>query len=439
MAKRITESTLRRARSQGVPYLGVVPGLYLYLHEQRNTFRMHFREPESGKARNLTLGVHDFKEQEGRLTEAGALQIFAEKKRQLERGVNPIAEVRREAERKRAAEAGTVPKAMRLFLTRDQRKNRGFKSTAAMLGFKLDKDKLEDIPVKGSPADRWGHLHINALGRSHINDLLDEILDRDAPQMARVMFRCLRRMFNFLVERGVLEQSPMRGMREPAEAVVRDRVLTDEEISSAWSRSAELGYPFEPMFKLMLITGQRRDEVAGMRYSELKEGVWTLPASRTKNKREHVVPLPKLALDIIEDVKSPSSEFMFSTTGKTAASGFSRAKHKLDGLMRQDLPKLEPWRLHDLRRTAASGMARVGVNLPIIEKTLNHVSGSFAGIVGVYQRHSFHEEKRHGLEAWSKFLVTLVTPTPDNVVALLVQGAKRRVPVARGTRKRSSR
>jgi integrase len=187
-----------------------------------------------------------------------------------------------------------------------------------------------------------------------------------------------------------------------------------------------LGYPFEPMFKLMLITGQRRDEVAGMRHAELKDGVWTLPVARTKNKREHVVPLPQLALDILAEVKSPSKEFVFSTTGKTAASGFSRAKHKLDGLMKEDLPKLEDWRLHDLRRTAASGMARVGVNLPVIEKTLNHVSGSFGGIVGVYQRHSFHDEKKQALEVWSKFLLTLVTPAPDNVVPLPVKGAKRR-------------
>ena len=157
-----------------------------------------------------------------------------------------------------------------------------------------------------------------------------------------------------------------------------------------------------------------------------------LPSARTKNSKEHEIYLADAAIDVIKSVPRVKNRagYVFSVTGETPPSGFSRAKSRLDRLMlsyardeareRGEDPDgvlLEPWRLHDLRRTVASGMARLGIALPVIEKCLNHISGSFAGIVGVYQRHSFADEKRAAFEAWAK-----------HVEAIIRKGAARRGP-----------
>src|SRR5262249_7354416 len=134
-----------------------------------------------------------------------------------------------------------------------------------------------------------------------------------------------------------------------------------------------------------------------------------------KNDQGHEVPLSTAAMEIIEKLPAriKASSFVFSTTGETPVSGWGRAKHKLEAAAGFD-----GWWIHDLRRTVASGMARLGISLPVVEKVLNHSSGSFAGIVGVYQRHEFADEKRAALEAWGRFVVQLVSGTPPNVISL---------------------
>jgi integrase len=154
-----------------------------------------------------------------------------------------------------------------------------------------------------------------------------------------------------------------------------------------------------------------------MRWSELhlEKREWLIPGERTKNGEPHSVPLSNAALSIIQGLPRKFSRlgFVFTTNGESHVSGYSRAKAALDKLMIAEVlienpdTKLAPWRFHDLRRTVASGLARLGVSLPVIEKALNHSSGTFAGVVGVYQRHSFAEEKRSALEKWSQFVLSL--------------------------------
>ena len=147
--------------------------------------------------------------------------------------------------------------------------------------------------------------------------------------------------------------------------------------------------------RLLILTGQRRGEVAGMEWSELdfEKRLWTLPRERVKNDRRHEVPLSPQAIVALEGLPRVSDRFVFSLNATSPINGFGKDKERLD-----DLSGMADWVLHDLRRTVASGMARLGVSLAVIEKVLNHVSGSFAGIVGVYQRHEFAEEKRQALE-----------------------------------------
>jgi integrase len=157
--------------------------------------------------------------------------------------------------------------------------------------------------------------------------------------------------------------------------------------------------------------------VASLSWQELgrREQLWTLPSHRAKNKKPHLVPLSPAAIEILDEVAGastwPSEGLVFSTTGKTSPSGFSKAKRKLDEYMitaAASGAERQPWRLHDLRRTVATGLQRLGARFEVTEAVLNHVSGSRGGIAGVYQRHDWAEEKRSALNAWCKHVNLVV-------------------------------
>jgi integrase len=194
----------------------------------------------------------------------------------------------------------------------------------------------------------------------------------------------------------------MIGLAKPKAPASRARVLSDDEIRTFWTATEALGEPFAPLFRLLLLTGQRLNEVAGMRRAEIEGDVWRIPASRAKNHREHFLPLGALARAIIAE--APGDDLVFSTTGRTAVSGFSKAKARLDALMGE----VAPWRLHDLRRTMAMNLAALGVAPVVTEKALNHVSGVSGGLVGVYQRFDYAAEVRAAVEAWEKRLEEIV-------------------------------
>jgi integrase len=224
-------------------------------------------------------------------------------------------------------------------------------------------------------------------------------------------------MFNWAVARDIIASSPTAGIKPPSPERSRDRTLSDAELRLVWEAASTIGYPFGILVQLLIVTGQRRGEVAGMKWDEvdLTGRIWTLPRERVKNNQMHVVPLSKAAAAIVEAAPRIEGPFVLTTTGATHAAGYAKGKQRLDALLPADMPA---WRLHDLRRSVASGMARLGINLPVIEKVLNHSSGSFAGIVGVYQRHDFAEEKCRALEAWGKHVMRIVADHPvANIVA----------------------
>jgi integrase len=173
------------------------------------------------------------------------------------------------------------------------------------------------------------------------------------------------------------------------------------------------------VFKLLLLTGQRREEAGGMRWAEvdLDAGTWTIAKERAKNGKAHLVDLSREAerlLDPLGDAaaarRAADGEFVFSCTGITPVSGFSKAKARIDGRMKALLgEKFQPWRTHDLRRTAASGMAALGFQPHIIERVLNHVSGAQGGLVGVYQRHEYRGERKAAIMAWGAHVTDIVS------------------------------
>jgi integrase len=236
-------------------------------------------------------------------------------------------------------------------------------------------------------------------------------------------FAHARKFFNWCVENAYLEVSPCSGMKGPPAFKARDRWLNDDELRLVWRASSDLAAPFGAFIKMLILTGQRRDEVARMAWSEidLERAEWTIPAERCKNGKAHVVDLSPPAIELIR-AQGRTGELLFTTTGSTPISGFAKVKRRLDeiveakraeGAKALGLPApsdpIPAWRVHDLRRTAATGMARLGNPPWVVEAVLNHISGVRGGLVAVYQHYEHRPERRAALRGWAEHVLAVVT------------------------------
>ena len=255
---------------------------------------------------------------------------------------------------------------------------------------------------------RWKRRDIRDIGRKDIVEALDAIMERGAPIAANNALAAIRKFFNWCFERGVIAVSPCNGIKKPAKSQTRDRVLSDEELRAIWRASDTIGYPYGALVQLLMLTGQRRTEVATMRWRDidLPSGVWTIPAELTKNGKPHLVPFSTLALARLASLPRLHELFVFPARGneKSTFSGFSKLKAKTDRLS-----QVQGWTLHDLRRSAATHMGRLGVAPHVVERILNHESGSFRGVAGVYNRFQYLPEMREGLERWARHVEELVS------------------------------
>jgi integrase len=210
---------------------------------------------------------------------------------------------------------------------------------------------------------------------------------------------------SWALDRGMIDLNPIAGLKPPHKEKARERVLSDLELASLMAVADIEGYPFGYAIKLLVLTGQRRSEVAEMKWLEIDlEGrTWTIPGSRSKNGHAHEVPLSAAAINVIRSLpRFLNSEYVFTTTGRSPISGFGRAKNRFD-----DVLGFAEWRTHDLRRTTASGMARLGVGPHVIEKVLNHKTGIISGVAAVYNRYAYENEKREALERWAIHISSL--------------------------------
>jgi integrase len=265
----------------------------------------------------------------------------------------------------------------------------------------------------------WAEKRIGDVTKRDVLDVLDAIKAAGHPAAAIRTRAVLSKFFAWCKGRDLLRVSPCDGIESASSsAPASDRILDDAEIKKFWKACDATPYPFGPMFKLLLLTGCRREEIAALQESEidLEARTLTLAPNRTKNGRKHAVHLSDLAMAIIENMPTVKNDagYLFSTNGRTFATGYSKAKTALDKAM----GPMPAWRLHDLRRTMVSGMARIGVALPVVERCVNHISGSFAGIVGVYQRHDFAKETAAAFGAWALHVEGVATGKPANVVPM---------------------
>jgi integrase len=276
---------------------------------------------------------------------------------------------------------------------------------------------------------------------SDIVELIDEIGERSASAALKA-YKALRMIYGYASDKErrhmPAASSPMLGIKPPSKAGKRDRTLSDAELRLVWQAAGGMGWPFGSIVRLLILTGQRRDEVAGLAWAELDQPKrqWLLPAARSKNGLPNLVPLAPSALSIVADLPVIKSKagLVFTTTGETAVSGFSRVKERLDAsivdLMRREALEagvtdevagkltVEPWTFHDLRRTLATGCQRLGFATEVTEAVINHISGTRAGIVGVYQTYRYEKEKRAALEAWGRHVDDVVRGVTGNVVSI---------------------
>ena len=277
----------------------------------------------------------------------------------------------------------------------------------------------------------WGERDIHDIAKRDVIDLLDGIADSGRVVTANRVRAYLNKFLSWCVERDIIDQSPAMGVKPVAKEKSRDRVLTDDEIRWFWQACTREGQPWGHLGKMLLLTGQRLGEVVNMTDREVSGDLWHLSADRTKNGRAHDVPLSEAARDVlgaVERVKGDAG-YVFTTTGESALQGYHKGRNHIAKRMaeiasdeRAEPVEIPHWTFHDLRRTAATGMARLGIPVRVTEALLNHVSGTAGGIVSVYQRHDYADEKRAALDGWARFVGDLVDGPAENVVRL--EGAR---------------
>lgn len=327
-----------------------------------------------GKARRWTIGRYPS------LGLAKARRMASEALDGLEKGIDP--------QDAAAPQAGTFGEALEAFFaTYCDQQNKA--STAA--------ETRRNMRAVFLP--HWEKRALATIGKADVLKVTDAIIAKGAPSAARHAHSHARKFFAWCVERGMVPVSPMAGLTPPVRAKNRARTLSPDELAAVWKAADGIGYPFGRIVQLLILTGQRRGEVAGLEWAEVDEGskLWTIPAARTKNGRAHSLPLAPMAAEIIAGLPRCNDRLAFPARGndEAAFSGWSKAKKALD-----ELAGVKDWTLHDLRRTTATRLAALGTPPHIVERILNHAGGTFAGVAGVYNRFEYAEEMRAALEAW---------------------------------------
>jgi integrase len=248
----------------------------------------------------------------------------------------------------------------------------------------------------------WGAKSVHEIKKRDVIDLVSKISERNNHAGYRLL-KILKTFFRWCVGRAVIEASPAEGLSTDYREVSRDRVLTDDELAAIIVAARKMPMPYGGIVEFLALTGQRRDEVVQASPSEidLEARTWRLPSDRTKNRKAHIVHLSEPACAVISG--HLTGKYIFPTSTGHYFQAYSKSKDVLDQLC-----GVRGWRLHDLRRTIVSGMARMGIPPHVADKILNHQSGTISGVAAVYQRHDFLSERKEALDQWGAYVAELV-------------------------------
>jgi integrase len=275
--------------------------------------------------------------------------------------------------------------------------------------------------INGRLVRAWRGRRITAITRGDVIRLLDGEIDAGRGRTANKLLAVTKRLFDWAAERHDLDRNPAAGISRPGVERSRERVLDDDELVAAWSATERLGWPWGPYVQLLILSGQRRCEVAQLRWSEIDPdgAVWRLPAERSKSSRAHVIPLSEPALEILRAAPRLAGDDHVFWTGRGAGlTGFAQAKARLDRIIARSGAALARWSFHDLRRSAATGMAQLGVEPHVLAAVLNHAPASVQGVTAIYNRNRYEPEKRRALDSWAEHVLALAEGRVPKVVPL---------------------
>jgi integrase len=386
---RLTKSAIDRlpSSSSDVVYWDAsMPGFGVKVTPKgRKVFIVLYRTGGAGsKLRKYTIGPY------GRVTlhqaRVTAQKVFAAKFE----GRDPAAEKR---EAKRRVVADRVEDLLESFISQRLSQNRSGAEISRLLRREI-----------GQP---WAGRSIHEVSKRDVVEIVGAIERRGAPVAANKALKSIKTFLRWCVGQAILDRSPAEGVPTPTKEIARDRVLNDQELGKVISAARKIGGAYGLIVELLALTGQRREEVAGLSWDELdlEQRTWTIPKTRTKNAKVHVVHLSDQALAVLRRVDQ-RGPLVFSLLGTKPFQEFSRAKILLD-----QLSGVGGWRLHDLRRTLTSGMARFAVAPHVADKILNHQAGTISGVAAVYQRHEFLAEREQALDIWGAHIGKLLNYT----------------------------
>lgn len=363
------------------------------------------RKRIGGKVANVTVGrFHD-----QRFTLADARKKARTLLNDIEGGGDPRSETRKKT--------GTGASTIRA-LYDDYKKAKASKRSIAEI------DRIFNRYILPEIGDRLA----DSVSRAEVTRLVDRVASgasRPTPVMARAVAAQLSAFYAWAMPRlDRLEVNPCRDAGKPDKPKARERVLSNDELKALWTALESEGLPWGPSVKLLILTGQRRDEVFSADRAEfdLEARLWTIPGERAKNGKAHFVPLSNAVVTLVKavpEIDGSAKLFPSRTNPKNGPSGFSKALARIITEMEKELEALDRFTLHDLRRTMATGLQRLGIRLEVTEAVLNHVAGTRGGLVGVYQRHEFLDEKRHALDAWAAEVERIVTGKRPEKVGVL--------------------
>jgi integrase len=410
MTRRLTDIAVKAIKPKAEYFEEVdgTSGLRLAIFPSgKKSWIARYRRPDSGKTAKLTIGKYP------EISLSTARIRVSEARDAVSNGIDPGENKKRAKISADEAEAARRADTIELHVKQHLERTRG----------EVGKRHLSEghwrqacLALECHAVAAWRGRPVSEILRRDVRELVEQVAAARGPIAGNRAFEHIRKFFNELVEREIVARSPCVGLKRLAKEQARERTLTEAEIKSLMAALDAIRGPTAAAIKLMLLTGQRRSEVAGMTWGEIIDGDWQLPGNRTKNRKSHTVPLSRQALAVIEQQpRIDGCNFIFTTTSSMPVVNFTRIKRQIDAIMKPEAP----WVIHDLRRTVASGMAGLGVTLPTIEKTLNHASGTFRGVLAVYQRHDFRNEKRDALARWGDHIERIVKgKEPGKVVKL---------------------
>lgn len=360
-----------------------IPGFGIRLYpSEKKAFVLSYRQ--NGTKRLFTIGQY------GKITLEQARVLAQKKLGEVADGQDPL--LKRQATKKK--HEWSVSRAFDEFMKKQAKPN-------IKVWPEINRIFKKDIlPV-------LGRRPIDEVEKDDVLKIINQVMDRNCGIMANKTLAVMSIFFNWCVQRGVIKFSPTYQIKMPAKKRSRDRVLADYELKEIWQACEKTNYPYGPMLRFLILTGQRRGEVAAMTWDQVdvEAKIWDMPREMTKSDRAHRVPLSDTAIALLNNIPK-MGEYIFSSTGDRPFENFSRARKLLDAKLKKERAKdgqipITPWTLHDLRRTCASGMARMGISPHIVEKVLNHSSGTIRGVAAIYNRYEYADEMRDALDQWA--------------------------------------